>query len=258
MKRHTTLVTAGFLALTELISIPCFSLGVEVSFPQEVESETIDGRVILMLSTNDGDEPRFQVRPGVSAIQIFGVNVEGVAPGQKIRIDASVFGYPIQTLEDVPPGSYQVQALLHRYETFNRADGHEVKLPMDRGEGQQWNRAPGNLYSTPQKIDFAPGSDAVIRVELDQIIPPIEPATDTKYVKHVHIQSKLLIEFWGRPMFLGAHVLLPHGYDEHPDARYPLMIFHGHFPSDIGDFHLPLAHEPRQVTPDHVPSPRHL
>ena len=75
MKRHTTLVTAGFLALTALFPMPCFSLEVEVSFPQEVESETIDGRVILMLSTNDGDEPRFQVRPGVRAIQIFGVNV---------------------------------------------------------------------------------------------------------------------------------------------------------------------------------------
>jgi hypothetical protein len=31
-------------------------------------------------------------------------------------------------------------------------------------------------------------------------------------------------------------VLLPHGYDEHPEARYPLMIFHGHFPADFGDF----------------------
>ncbi len=139
-------------------------------------------------------------------------------------------------MNDVPPGSYQVQALLHRYESFNRADGHTVKLPMDRGEGQQWNRAPGNLYSTPQKIDFAPDREAVIRVELDQIIPPIEPPADTEYVKHIRLQSELLTEFWGRPMFLGAHVLLPHGYDEHPDARFPLMIFHGHFPSDIGDF----------------------
>jgi hypothetical protein len=45
-----------------------------------------------------------------------------------------------------------VQALLHRYETSNAADGHTVKLPMDRGEGQQWSRAPGNLYSTPKQI----------------------------------------------------------------------------------------------------------
>jgi hypothetical protein len=37
-------------------------------------------------------------------------------------------------------------------------------------------------------------------------------------------------------MHLGAHVLVPHGFDEHPEARYPLMIFHGHFPADFGGF----------------------
>ena len=31
-------------------------------------------------------------------------------------------------------------------------------------------------------------------------------------------------------MFLGAHVLLPEGFDTHPNARYPLIINHGHFP----------------------------
>ena len=41
------------------------------------------------------------------------------------------------------PGEYYVQAVLHRYETFHRSDGHTVKLPMDRGEGQHWNLAPG-------------------------------------------------------------------------------------------------------------------
>jgi hypothetical protein len=37
-------------------------------------------------------------------------------------------------------------------------------------------------------------------------------------------------------MFLGAHVLLPEGFDSHPQARYPLAIFHGHFPADLGGF----------------------
>jgi hypothetical protein len=37
-------------------------------------------------------------------------------------------------------------------------------------------------------------------------------------------------------MHLGAHVLLPEGFDSHPDAHYPLVIFHGHFPSDFDGF----------------------
>ena len=126
--------------------------------------------------------------------------------------------------------------LFHEYETFKRSDGHVVKLPMDRGEGQVWNRAPGNRFSTPKLIQFDPASTTPIEITLDQVIPPIEPPQDTKYVKHIRIQSKLLSEFWGRPMYLGAHVLLPEGFEEHPDALYPLAIMHGHVPHDFGGF----------------------
>ena len=52
----------------------------------------------------------------------------------------------------------------------------------------------------------------------------------------MRIESKLLTEFWGRPMHLGAHVLVPEGFDEHLEARYPLMVFHGHFPYTFGGF----------------------
>src|SRR4029453_9200596 len=124
------------------------------------------------------------------------------------------------------PGEYLGQALLHRYETFKRADGHTVKLPMDRGEGQQWSRAPGNLYSTPQKVHIDPADDKSVPVTLDKVIESIEPPKDTKYVKHIQIQSKKLTEFWGRPMHLGAHVLLPEGFDEHPNANNPFVFFH--------------------------------
>jgi hypothetical protein len=127
-----------------------------------------------------------------------------------------------------------VQALLDIYETFHRSDGHIVKLPMDRGEGRQWNRAPGNLYSKPMKLRVEPGRP--LRVELTEKIPEIKPPADTQYIKHIRIQSERLTKFWGRPMYLGAHVLLPHGFDQNPNARYPLMLYHGHFPADFSGF----------------------
>ena len=37
-------------------------------------------------------------------------------------------------------------------------------------------------------------------------------------------------------MELGAHVVLPEGFDTHPDAHYPLVIFHGHFPHTFDSF----------------------
>ena len=206
-----------------------------VSFADSIEDGMVDGRLILMLAKDDDSEPRFQVTAGVNAIQIFGVDVESMSAGQVAPIDADVFGYPHDSLADLPAGDYYVQALLHRYETFDLANGKTVKLPMDRGEGQQWRRAPGNLYSEPVLVTVEDGGEP-IEIVMDQVIPPIEPPADTDYIKHVRIRSELLSEFWGRDMYLGAHVLLPEGFDEHPEARYPLMIFHGHFPSDFDGF----------------------
>ncbi|TNE61013.1 MAG: hypothetical protein EP344_06700 [Bacteroidetes bacterium] len=196
----------------------------------------LDGRLLLLFSTDTESEPRFQVNESFQSAQVFGVDVEEWNAGQDKWITADAYGYPVRGLGDLPAGVYNVQVLFHRYETFHRQDGHVVRMPMDRGEGQQWNRAPGNLYSQPVQIRFDPAQTEPFRIVLDQVIPPIEPPADTKYIKHIRIQSKLLTEFWGRPMYLGAHVLLPEGFDEHPDVHYPLAVFHGHFPADFGGF----------------------
>jgi hypothetical protein len=207
-----------------------------ITFSSAQSTTPLDGRVLLMISTSDAAEPRFQIADGPDTQAIFGIDVDGLKPGADAIVDASALGYPIDSVAQVPPGKYYVQALLHKYETFRRSDGHVVKLPMDRGEGQQWTRAPGNLYSTPQHIDVDPRKGGTIRVALDKVIPPIPDPPETKYIKHVRIQSERLTKFWGRPMHLGAHILLPHGFDEHPNARYPLVINHGHFPYTFGGF----------------------
>ena len=208
----------------------------EIAFTSELSAEPLDGRLLLMISTDDGAEPRFQIADGPETQVAFGVDVEGLAPGQAATVDRSALGWPVDSVMDLPAGTYTVQALLHRYETFTRADGHTVKLPMDRGEGQQWNRAPGNLYSTPRQVDIDPARGGTFAITLDQAIPPIADPPETKYIRHERIQSELLSTFWGRPMHIGAHVLLPEGFDEHPDARYPLVVNHGHFPYTFGGF----------------------
>jgi hypothetical protein len=211
-----------------------FSFG--ISFSRQLSQEPLDGRILLMISDDGSQEPRFQISDSPNTQLIFGIDVNGLLPEETAAIDESVFGYPLPRLSEIPPGTYWVQALLNRYETFHRADGHVVKLPMDKGEGQQWNRKPGNFYCSPQKITFDPQKPASISVVLDLEIPPIPDPPETEYIKHVKIQSKLLSEFWGRPMYLGAHILLPEGFDQHPEARYPLVINHGHFPYTFGGF----------------------
>ncbi len=207
---------------------------IDVTFPAERSAQALDGRLLLILSKREGTEPRFQVSDGSDGAQVFGLDVEAWAPGKAASFDASALGHPLRSLRDVPAGEYFAQALLHRYETFHRGDGHVVKLPMDRGEGQQWNKAPGNLFSVPRKVALT--ATGTLSIVLDQEIPPIPPPKDTRYIKHLRIQSELLTAFWGRPMHLGAVVLLPHGFDEHPDARYPLIVNHGHFPYTFDGF----------------------
>jgi enterochelin esterase-like enzyme len=206
-----------------------------VTFSTERSAQPLDGRLLLLLSTAPDEEPRMQIDDTPRSQIVFGLTVDGWQPGQAAVLDAGAWGYPIRSLKDVPAGEYIVQAVLNKYETFHRADGKTVKLHMDQGEGQHWNISPGNLYSKPQKITVKAGG-APIQLALSEVIPPIPPKADTKYIRHIRIQSQLLTKFWGRPMELSAAVLVPEGFDDHPNARFPLMIFHDHFVDDFDNF----------------------
>lgn len=230
-------VTRGLLvAALCSVAVPSFALEFSVRVADGLWVEPLDGRVLVLISGNDESEPRFQVSWGVDTAQVFGIDIEGLGKGAAAVVAADTFGYPVRELSDLPAGEYTVQAFLHRYDTFERADGHTVKLPGSWAAGQQWNREPGNLYSKPRRLTLDGSSSETHELVLDHEIDPVERPEDTEYVKHIEIRSKLLSDFWGRDMFLGAHVLVPHGFGDNPDERYPLMIFHGHFPADFDGF----------------------
>ncbi len=208
---------------------------ITVSFAGAASAKALDGRLLFLLSNDASAEPRMQINDTPKSQMVFGVTVDGLKPGQAVTIDDAASGYPVRRISEVPEGDYTVQAVLNVYETFHRGDGKTVKLAPDRGEGQHWNLAPGNLYSAPKRVHIGHGA-APVNVVLDQTIPTIVPEADTKYVKHLKVQSALLTKFWGRPMFLSAIVLLPEGFEEHPNAHYPEMLFEGHFPDSVPDF----------------------
>jgi hypothetical protein len=225
----------------------------EVSFPKEMSAAPLDGHVLLLISNNDTKEPRFQISfMTAESQQVFGIDVDALAPGAPAIIDASTLGYPAESLNDVPAGDYWVQAVLNLYETFHLANGRTLKLPPDKGEGQHWAVKPGNLYSKPVKMHLDPKSGLTVRISLTEKMPSVadnpkgvdsllgwsganedHSIVDNKWVKHVRIQSDLLTKFWGRPTYLGAVVLLPDGWDEHPDAHYPLIVEQDHFARDL-------------------------
>jgi hypothetical protein len=198
----------------------------EVSFPASAHAGAITGRVFVVVSTKDKPEPRLQAGNWGDSGPFFGVDVNGLQPEQSAVIDASTPGSPMRSLREIPAGDYFVQALVNIYTEFHRADGHTLWLHMDQWEGQHFNRSPGNLYSEVQKVhlDAAAGYD--IKLSLTKVIPPVEVPADTAWVKHIKIQSEMLTKFWGHPMYIGAIVLLPKGYEEHPNAHYPVIYEH--------------------------------
>lgn len=224
------MITLAFLWSCSSVTEEKIEIAIETSLTDGLS----DGRLLLIFSKDASSEPRFSISDNVKTAQVFGMDIENYKAGDPLYFDSQSFGYPIASIAELEEGEYTVQAFVIKYETFNRSDGHTVKLAMDQGEGRKWARTPGNIYSTPQKINFKKGQK--IDLTIDQIIPPIAEKEDTKYIKHIKIKSELLSEFWGRDMFLGAHVLLPEGFDENTNQYYPLMVFHGHFPDDFGGF----------------------
>ena len=210
-----------------------------ISFGSNLSPTPLDGRVYVVLSTTNEPEPRDQIlEVQIKSQQIFGVDVDSLTPGQNAIIADDALGYPTANFRDIPAGDYWVQAVLNKYTTFHRSDGHTVKLPMDEGEGQHWNSKPGNFYSVPEKIHFDPAATVAspVQIHLTKIVPPIDPPKGTAWVKHIKIQSQGLTKFWGHPMYLGAIVVIPEGWAAHPNAHYPLLVDHGHFPHDFTGF----------------------
>jgi hypothetical protein len=209
-----------------------------ISFPVARGSAPLDGRIILLVSRDLTREPRTHVGPDepLESPYIFGINVDALAPGSAVVVGDSAFGWPARHLSSIPAGDYLVQAVLNRYESFHLSDGRVLKLPPDKGEGQQWASKPGNLYSLPIRLHIDPRQPLTTSLSLDKEIEAIPPRADTAFVRHIRIRSELLSRFWGRDVFIGAHVLVPKDFDAHPAVRYPLMVFHGHFPEDISVF----------------------
>ncbi|GGA76330.1 hypothetical protein GCM10011507_29650 [Edaphobacter acidisoli] len=219
-----------------------------------VPSKTpLHGHLILVMTKPDAkpqghhaeEEPRFQLNEDYWSAQGFGVDVDGASPNQPIVIDERTVGYPLENLAAVPAGDYLVQAVFNVYEQFHLEDGRNLWLPPDKGEGQHWYSKPGNPYNAPVKLHIDPKSSTPIRVTLDKVIPTIAGTDEdpehiaatspaAKWLKYVRFKSGKLSKFWGRDMYLGAWVLLPDGFDEHPNAHYPLVVYQDHYHAGFG------------------------
>jgi enterochelin esterase-like enzyme len=215
---------------------------IEVTIPG---SAPLNGHLILIIAKSDKAEPRMQLTENYMSAQGFGVDVENGAPGKPIMVDEKTFGAPRHSLADLEPGDYSVQAVFNVYEQFHLSTGKTLWLPPDKGEGQKWNRKPGNLYNTPVKLHIDPRVKTTFRLTLDKTMPEVtgtdqdpavmaEKSPSAKWLKYMRFKSDKLTKFWGRDTYLGAWILLPDGFEDHPSAKYPLVVYQDHYHATSG------------------------
>jgi Putative esterase len=204
----------------------------EVSFPSSLRSTPVTGRVLVIISTHNETEPRMQVGDWDNRVVPFlGADVDQLKPGLPAVIATDTSAFPSH-LGDLASGDYYVQAVLSVYTECHRADGRDLWVHLDQWEGQQAVSSPGNLISEVQKVHLESDKPFDIHLALSKVLSPVEVPADTEWVKHIKFKSPSLSAFWGCPIYLGATVLLPKGYQSHPQVSYPVFYLQNHFSLD--------------------------
>jgi S-formylglutathione hydrolase FrmB len=187
------------------------SLRFEVTVAPGLLPKPTDGRVLVALNRGGGRGGRGGLLggfggTGLTSPPLLGADVNGFAPGVGGVADGSSEIFPIESLAKLSAGEYAVQAVFD----WNP----DLRLP----------NAPGNLYSEPLTAVLDPAKGGTIKLALTRQFPAEQLPPDTATTKYIKLESKLLSQFFGRPMYVRARVDLPAGFDREPDRKYPLLV----------------------------------
>jgi hypothetical protein len=215
----------AWIAVFALPASSLFAQGTrfEVTYSTAAHAGPLTGRLVLIVSKRGEPEPRLTIGPQGPAM--FGVDLEQVSPAQPVIVDERAVGYPAP-LSSLPAGDYFVQAIVNVYDRVQRASGPAVWLPLNDGTIEFFNTAAGNIYSDVQRVRI--GGGETVKVAMTKVLSAPTRPSDTEWVKRVTIRSEKLSTFWGRPIQIHATVLLPKGYAQNPNVRYPAVYALGH------------------------------
>ncbi|MFO0957440.1 MAG: alpha/beta hydrolase-fold protein [Isosphaeraceae bacterium] len=223
-------VPAGEATLRDRKETP---LKFAVTVPEGRLKGPTDGRLFVIFGPPNRDgQPRQRIaETGLDRPPILARDVPALDSGATVLVDRDADSFPIAGLSGLAPAEYRVQAVFD----FNP----DLRSP----------NAPGNLASKPAVLFVDPGRDDILPITLDEVLPEIAPA-DVGSVKFLKLESKLLSDFHGRPIFLRAAVILPEGFDRDADRKYPLRVHIGGFGSRYfyADRRPPRADDPKFLT----------
>jgi enterochelin esterase-like enzyme len=186
---------------------------------------------------------------GKNVYKFDGGDIATLSGGSRLLTDTGVWGFPNVNMNDVAPGQYTVQAFLNRYETVTRSDGSIVSVRFPCGDGALPVNGPGSLTTETVNVTIAAKGPQTIKLTFTDVTP-VEAFNgtevggcsqgnyeDTEFLKYVKIRSSILSKFWNRDMYVGATVLLPHGYDASDKSkRYPVLYHQNHWTANEGAY----------------------
>src|SRR3954470_19111368 len=113
MSRILTILLVVAAFATTVTAATKTPLTFEITFPKAMSAAPLDGHILLLISNNPKEEPRFQIGSNVDSQQMFGRDVDKWAARAPARVDAKTIGFPIKSLNELPAGDYAVQAVLN-------------------------------------------------------------------------------------------------------------------------------------------------
>jgi hypothetical protein len=178
---------------------------------------------------------------------VFGIDAVAWGAGEELVIDDTILGSPVSSLAQLADGTstYFVQAELFLYDSYDRqgVDSDPTWMPAscvsNGGANGEYAKPDGTLFSSVVEVSQL-GPLSSVAISLEHVTPAaVSPGcaglgdgVDSDWIKTVRLTSPLLSAFWHRDIQLEACVLVPLGWndtDMHDDARYPLVVAHGHY-----------------------------
>lgn len=197
----------SFLVLTNYLVVgqhETTKLGFTISVSENLKASfKSDGRLLIYVSETDEFEPRYiSVFTGKGFI--FGKNIKNwdknqtkVLDGSNDWVKTSKWGF-----NDVPNGVYYIQAVWIQNTDYGLL-----------------SNSLGDFYCEPVKVNTQESQK--IELTFSKTMPQIE-LEEHELVKFFEMESKVLSTWWGKSVGLKASVLLPSGYNSHPEMRYPV------------------------------------
>ena len=177
--------TCSRLGLATVLALGCPALYAdgprfEISYPKQMSAGPLDGRVMLVIASNDKPEPRFQISFTYESAQAFGVDVDQLGPETAAVIDVSALGYPKDSLSHVPAGDYYVQGFLEYLPDVPSGQRTHREAAAGQGRGAALAGAePGNLYSKPGRCIWNPGRTRAFAYRGPKKVRRIPPSRGT-------------------------------------------------------------------------------